>query len=334
MNREYAKIILIISLSIILEFSLFPYSSAQGIWVRVYTDKSEYPYFRELVEVYGNISFQGEPAEDAVAAIQVQYPNKTTMLLRTVSTSLNPSWDWQLEIVSVIPCDQLGEPKNDFSRGSVAYCNVTVKSNRFTSRHALIVITAFDPDSTPLDIVWLECTIAGDGVAGMVAPIGPIPHWSSTGTSKMFASVLTDWPINGGYPYCPGKSADFNVYVYGESTYSSPSVYPQSAIEVSNYSMTFRLPPHVPIDTYDVRISAFYKNFDSWGNTTFTTISHELGDFDYDRDIDLFDAVSILAVYGVKSGGQGWDPRLDLLPNGHIELYDAVVVLCKYGTKY
>lgn len=334
MNREYAKVILIISLSIILEFSLFSFSSAQGIWVRVYTDKAEYPYFRELVEVYGNISFQGEPVENGIAAIQVEYPNETTMLLRTASTSPNPSGDWQLEIISLIPCDQLGEPKNDFRRGSVAFFNVTVKNNRFTSRHALIVITVFDPDSTPLDIVWLECTIASEGVVGWVAQIGPIYDWSSTGTSKVFASVLTDWPKNEGFPYCPEKSADFNIYADGGSTYYKSSMTFQSTLEGLNYNVIFRLPPYTPIDTYYVRVGAFYKGFDSWGTTTFTTIFHELGDFDYDHDIDLFDAVTLLAVYGAKSGDEGWDPRLDMSPDGKIGLYDAVILLSKYGTKY
>ena len=58
-----------------------------------------------------------------------------------------------------------------------------------------------------------------------------------------------------------------------------------------------------------------------------------LGDVDADSDVDLYDAVKLLKVYGAKKGGPSYDPNLDINGNGQICIYDAVILVTNYGQK-
>lgn len=58
------------------------------------------------------------------------------------------------------------------------------------------------------------------------------------------------------------------------------------------------------------------------------------GDVDGDFDVDLYDAVKLLVVYGVKKDNPKYDPNCDIDGDGSIDLYDAVRLLTHYGEKY
>ena len=59
------------------------------------------------------------------------------------------------------------------------------------------------------------------------------------------------------------------------------------------------------------------------------------GDVDHDLDVDLYDAVRLLAAYGFKLGAEGYNCHCDIIePYGQIDLYDAILLLINYGKKY
>ena len=66
------------------------------------------------------------------------------------------------------------------------------------------------------------------------------------------------------------------------------------------------------------------------GNEVCLTIP---GDVDADFDVDLYDAVKLLRVLGVKEGDPDYNPNLDINNNGQI-FYDAVILLSHYGDTY
>jgi hypothetical protein len=316
----------------ILILAPFPITLAYEAYIVVYTDKPEYPYFRQLVKVYGNVYYQGQAVEGGIVAIQVQYPNATNILLRTVPTGSNASLEnWEVEIISLTPCDQYGNPKSNFYRGQFAFFYVIVKNNRIAPRDTLITLTIFDTDLSPLNIMYISHTLQENETFGVIFET-LIPEWCSTGTAKAYACVLNEWPNKNGYPYSPERAATFNILSY--TTGGSSQTYEQPQSSTNEYTMTFRLKPFTPIGNYSVTVSGYYKGFKCWRETAFLTFFHELGDFDFDHDIDLYDAVRILGAYGAKSGDPSWNPILDVAPNGKIELYDSVIVLGKYGKKY
>lgn len=57
------------------------------------------------------------------------------------------------------------------------------------------------------------------------------------------------------------------------------------------------------------------------------------GDVNHDGSVDILDVVSLTAIYGLKSGMQGWKPKLDLRRDGEIDILDVVAVTSNYGGK-
>lgn len=59
------------------------------------------------------------------------------------------------------------------------------------------------------------------------------------------------------------------------------------------------------------------------------------GDVDHDLDVDLDDALRLLAAYGCKLGEENYNPHCDIAePYEVINIYDAVLLLINYGKKY
>jgi len=59
------------------------------------------------------------------------------------------------------------------------------------------------------------------------------------------------------------------------------------------------------------------------------------GDLENGRyDVDLFDAVKLLACYGAKQGDPNFDINCDIDNTGQVFLFDAVILLSRYGQKY
>jgi len=58
-------------------------------------------------------------------------------------------------------------------------------------------------------------------------------------------------------------------------------------------------------------------------------------DVNHDLEVNLHDAVLLLAVYGSERGDENYNPHCDINePYGVINLYDAVLLLVNYGKKY
>jgi len=56
-------------------------------------------------------------------------------------------------------------------------------------------------------------------------------------------------------------------------------------------------------------------------------------DIDGDGDVDIYDAVIVSGLYGVREGEPGWNPRADVIADGVINIYDVVAVSDSYGKK-
>jgi hypothetical protein len=90
-----------------------------------------------------------------------------------------------------------------------------------------------------------------------------------------------------------------------------------------NYTISAYAPPlYGEIDTADNTLAA--------DKEVCVTIP---GDVEGDFDVDLYDAVKLLARYGAKQGQPQYDPVCDIDGDGDIDLYDAVALLVHYGEK-
>ena len=336
-NRKYLKALVIIFSFVFIQFSNVSLPGfAEDMYVTIRTDKPSYYFYREYVEIYGNIYDDQEPVEGGFVAIQLENGTETIML-RTVITGSTPSSNPEIQIVSVIPCTQSGSPKNDFNRGSFAYFNVSVRNTGHFPREVIIVLTVSDPDYTTLYLAYSDFLT--------IPPEEPyptwwifeamIPDWSSLGVATAFASVLTDWPKNKGSPYCPEKSAHFNIRS-GSSYSATSSTYSESYSDDKTYKIRFPLPPLSKFSniTYSINVAAYYNAQKNWAIATFTTKYHEIGDFQPDGVINIYDVVKLTSAYGSYSGKPNWKPKHDVKPDGQINIYDVVRVTSKYGKTY
>ena len=139
------------------------------------------------------------------------------------------------------------------------------------------------------------------------------------------------------------STEDFNVTIYANSTAiceidnielasrNSTTInftWDTAGFAMGNYTMTVYVTPvSGETDTTD--------NNSTVGWVLVTILGDVDGDFeDGHYDVDLFDAVKLLAYYGAKIGDSNYDPNCDIDNDGQVFLFDAVMLLGQYGQKY
>jgi len=234
--------------------------------VTVTTNKSNY-ISMDIVDIHGNLTYNGEPAKGLVG-IQVNPYGESSFVMRTVPTGDIASQEWGIEILSVQPCDQGGNPKQNFERGKWSYFKATVKNNEIWDQTVLITTNAYDSSLIPLGLGIFNKTIMG----GSTVTFGPagvwIAEWASVGNAPVYANVYTGWPENGGRPYSPEKMGNFTIIESGNGEPPDNPI-PEQLIQNGAYEMRFCLGPEPFNATYLVSVSAYYQGYIASNSITF-----------------------------------------------------------------
>jgi ABC-type transport system substrate-binding protein len=114
-----------------------------------------------------------------------------------------------LRIVTVIPCNQTGNPQGIFETGTMAYFKVTINHTAIGPANALITINVYDSNGATIGVTSFQGPIMS-GVSVFILGL-PIPTSASHGVATVYANAFTDWPHLGGVPYCPEASATFEI---------------------------------------------------------------------------------------------------------------------------
>jgi len=114
-----------------------------------------------------------------------------------------------VNIVELTPCNQTGYPIDGFSKGSMAYFKVNVNNSDVESKPVLVTVNVFDADGTTIGLASFQGQISQGSFSFILG--FQLPTTASTGNATVYASVFTDWPHLGGVPYCPGRSAQFEI---------------------------------------------------------------------------------------------------------------------------
>lgn len=330
-------VIMIISFKLLLSLVCYPQPPNYFVTVNATAkpDREHYRY-REIVNITGSFYFEGQPVEGAIVAVKIKEINGNLTVVRTAPIGNIPQ-EWNLDIISIIPCDQYGRPKQNFYRGGDFFVNVTVQNKLPVDRRVILVAIAADIDSTPLGIGWIEANVASNSVLGVIFNI-LLPEWSSTGTGQVWVNLLSGWPENNGYPYCPEKTSAFNILSSGSSASSSVTLLPiKNTIQNSmEYRASFRLPPRsAPYNAnFTVHVGAYYNGWTAFQSTTFQAKYKHPEDYNYNFEIDIYDIVKVTSIYAKKSGEPQWNPQLDFRPNGRIDINDVVSATSKFAKKY
>ena len=303
--------------------------------ITVTTDKPTYNQ-GETVKIQGNLTLDGSPQQGLVA-IEVDDPDNYGIVRRTLQIGPTPP-PGEIIIIDVVPCDMWGEPKESFSRGTNAYFNVTIRNNSTKGKNVAVTANAYDGNMVPLGAPT-DYTTIGPGISTFIMCIY-IPSWACIGTGIAYASVFTDLPRNGGVPYCPEKSATFQITGSSSSSQSSGSSSTTENPETTgNYTLTFKLPvQNVKVGNYTVYATSSYLK-----QKTISTITFELilfGDVNGDGDIRSDDVFAVLAALTKKVKGimtvpelLAENPRYDVNGDGDIRSDDVFAVLAALTKK-
>lgn len=249
----------------------FTFSQSANLVATIATDKYSY-VLRETVEIYGNVTYNGNPVDQGLVGIQIADP-LSNIIIRTVPTGTGQTQPSDIEFGSFYLSDSEGNPKTEFERGEKAYFWVQVKNTgEIISRNVLVTINLFDSTSIPLGFDYIKTTINPKGSLVWVSAI-TIAKWASIGNTQAYASVLTDWPRNNGYPYLPEKATNFTII---ESQYEEPpnNTIPQQPIENGTYTTNFRLSPEPRPGIYTASVCAWYQGYSSQAATTFFQVEN------------------------------------------------------------
>jgi hypothetical protein len=260
--------------------------------ITVATNKPSYN-LGENVTIQGNLTQNGFPSQGLVA-IEVENPSNQTMVARTLQTgSTTPPGD--ITVVEVFPSDNVGNPKDSFSKGSVAYFTMSIRNDGTEWEYVRVTINAYDGNTVPLPGVPSARVSVAPGIHEkmFIAPI-LIQTWAATGNGSVYACAFTDWPHASGVPYCQEKNATFEITGSGEGSNS----FPHSSGNDGNYSLTFKLPKINP-GNYTVYVSSSYRGTTTStqvaSNTAFDTVL--LGDINGNGRIDGGDVGKLDLIY-------------------------------------
>ena len=274
------------------------------------TDKSTYNV-GEKVNISGNVTLDGTPLDDAVAAIEIDSPYGNPYVIRTVQTGEDTSRYWRLNITELYTCDSHGNPQNLFNKGQTAYVAMKIKNISFNDLNITVALYIQYSDDTPLVAYYaLQGEIQGQQEMEITSS-QPIPSNAPSGQTTIFAGIFSNFARIGGTAYCKEKTASFYI---GSTT---PPANPQPQY----FNITFATPKKdAKLGNYTIYAGANY------GVHTLTQIKQFklilLGDVIRDGIINILDINKLVRLFLTKEGGPNWNPDADLNYDGIVNILD------------
>ena len=130
-------------------------------------------------------------------------------ILTDGNVTVYPYGSLSIDIVEVIPSDQLGQPVTGFLAGTVANFKLTLDCTLFGAKSVLLTINLYDAGGNTIGVVSFQGPIASGKTTFVLGM--PIPSTAGIGEATVYANVLSDWPHLGGIPHSPEESATFEI---------------------------------------------------------------------------------------------------------------------------
>lgn len=312
-------------------------STSQSITVyafnlTVQTSKVKYDRFdTALVEgtftwVPGNY-----PVMEGLVGVEIRKPGGTAFLFRTRPTSAIGAQNYQVSFTQFYTCDSNQVPKTTFKSGYDIWIYAEWQNHDATQAYNVTTcIAALDPNSAPIGNAYSFSTVTLPGEPGSVFfRATQITDAGILGNIILYGNLFSDFPSNGGYPYCPESTATFAI---ASASVSQPAI-GNSALDLSadgTYDLSFRFQfSGAVIGNYVVYASVFYYNVLVRRNVNFTLFV--MGDINGDSVVDIYDAIMLSNAFSSSPGKSNWNPNADLNGDGVVDIYDAIILAGHYG---
>lgn len=321
---------------IIILISPITITRAQDSFALTVTTNKQYYYLGLTVEIYGNLTLDGVPVQDALVGLEVT-DSKKSIIIRTLPTSPEPQQNWLIEVLSVIPCDENGNPKNSFSRGKLSCFNITIRNNDIEIRQVLITINIYDSSNAPIGLSTFSGPISDNSTTTVILSVA-IPKTATLGTAQAYANVYSTAPKFGGKPYGPEKSGQFQIISSSVSQTTATLQNFRTLTLNSNYTLngnfttTFKLPPTVSAGTVNIYVSSMYLGYTALNYTIFYV--KVPGDANNDFLVDGSDLGLLGYAWYAMIHNATYNPECDFDQNGIIDCGDLGLMGMYWGYGY
>ncbi len=299
--------------------------------VTVATDKATYGV-SDTVNVTGSLSWvpNNVPVTDGLVAVEVRDPGGSLFDLRTRPTGLISGQNWVVNFTRFYSCDPNQVPKYSFAKGEDVWIFAEWENFDPINAHNVTEVSVFnDSTSAPLGFGFTSGTLGSNMVSSTFFKAMSITDSGIIGTFVIYGNLLSGFPRDGGYPYCPERSVTLTIT-------ASPVVSPAQATDSvlllagdGTYNFSFRFPSgNIRHGHYTVSACSYY-NMLATSNTTFYLPL--IGDVNHDGSVDIYDAILLARAYNTKPGDQYWNPSADINGDSAVDIYDAVLLALHFN---
>lgn len=286
--------------------------------IELATDKPSY-YLDQTIYIYGNLTLNNNTVNDALVGIEVVNPDGTSIVIRTVATGDISGKNWLIEILSVTPCDQYGNPKYTFNVGTLCFFNVTVKNNDIEIRNIFISVNIYDSTNTPIGLTGFQAQIYANSTGQVILSL-PLPKTAVNGKAKAYANIYSLRPKQGGKPYGPEGSAEFNI-TGSKAVGTSP---PPPQTPNGNFYISFRIPAYGVAGTYQAFATSMYNGYTAVAEKAF--LVKVPGDTNGDFKVDVIDLATMGVAWWSTPSSPNWNPACDFNQDNRVDVSDLSIL--------
>lgn len=306
-----------------------------GLELTVTTDKEEYYIRVDTVKISGNLTLNGSLVPDGLVALEVDNPASYSVIIRTLKTGTAPISGAAINITDLFLCSwqEPNKPRNNVSKGSSAYFNVTIKNVGNETLSPLITLNFYQSLYPFYLQTWSISPLYPDHRVSAIVPFS-LPSWVKVGYVTVYTSVFNTYPRLGGHPYCEEKTSTFEVVSPSGGSSSQPPTPPAAQSSNGTYNFIFRIPMDAVDEgftrgTYTAHVSAHYGQQQATNSTTFR--AELAGDVDKDGYVGSFDVFMLAPAYGSVVGDPNYNPDCDFDDDGYIGSIDVFILAPNYG---
>lgn len=299
--------------------------------VTVATNKSTYGV-SDTVNVNGSLSWvpNNIPVTDGLVSVEVRDPLGSLFDLRTRPTGSISVQNWLVNFTRFYPSDQNQVPKYNFVKGEDIWIFAEWKNFDPINAHNVTEVSVFsDPTTAPVGVGVTSGNLGPNMVSSSFFRATPIIDSGKLGTFVIYGNLLSAFPKDGGYPYCPEWSVTLTIT-------ATPAVSPAQAAGpdllltgTGTYNFSFRFPSgNTRHGHYTVSASSYYGMFATSHTTFYLPL---IGDINHDGSVNIFDAILLSRAYNSRPGDQNWNPNADINGDNVVNIFDAALLAAHFN---
>jgi len=322
-------IIWLLFLLLFTHFSFAKTAKAFSLRLELYTDQEVYDVGRNIT-IYGTLNLDEAPVTDGLIAIQINEPDETLWLIRSLPTGTNATTKkWSLEVIDVTPT-----PSSSLNRGDMLGIRATIRNNDLVDRQTLLAVSLVHETGIPLkaEIIANITVQANKTQTYWFSNVLTIPNDAPIGVANVYLSLISNLPAEGGWSW--GLDGVTTITI-GSSSKQSKVEYEEGVFVMNVRTKNM----YAKLGNYTVHASTLYiKPPYVYARARASVVFKVLliGDItgpggQPDGKVDIRDVSLVAYSFGSYPGHPKWNPIADLNGDNKVNILDISIVASDYG---